>query len=88
MTNQCMALLIEELAADGIPDPLSADVTLAAVWDDLARLAGERPPATVRRRFERERDRSIVAHHPPCPSRQPDAGVASRPLRPGPCPTR
>lgn len=49
MINQYMTLLVEELAGDGIPDPLAEVFTLAAVWDDLARLAGERPPAGVRR---------------------------------------
>ncbi len=43
--NECMAQLVEELAADEIPAPLSQRFSLAAVWQDLARLAGEELPA-------------------------------------------
>ena len=45
--NQCMALLVAELLAAGVPDPLGSEFTLAAVWDDLARLAGEQTPVEV-----------------------------------------
>ena len=55
MINQCMTLLVQELEDEGIPAPLLCEFTLAAVWDDLARLAGETPPLAVRRLFERER---------------------------------
>lgn len=48
MINRCMTLLSDELRAEGIRDPLVADFTFAALWDDLARLAGETPPAAVR----------------------------------------
>ena len=46
--NRCMALLVEELATDGVPDPLTQSFPLSAIWDDLCRLAGERPPDQVR----------------------------------------
>ncbi len=52
MINRYMTLLTEELAADGIPDPLSQAFTLAVVWDDLCRLAGETAPTFVCQRFE------------------------------------
>lgn len=49
MINALFAALAADLAAEGIPAPLSRRFTLAAVWCDLARLAGEAPPAHVRR---------------------------------------
>lgn len=48
MINHYLTLLVDELRADDIPDPLGQPFTLAAIWDDLARLAGETPPAVVR----------------------------------------
>jgi len=39
--NALMATLVAELAADEIPQPLAQRFTLAAIWADLARLAGE-----------------------------------------------
>jgi hypothetical protein len=52
MINRLMTLLLEELRDGGIPDPLTGSFTFAAIWDDLARLAGETPPAAVRQRYE------------------------------------
>lgn len=52
MVNRYLALLVEELRAEGLADPLAEAFTLAALWDDLARLAGETPPPAVRRRFD------------------------------------
>jgi len=43
--NQLMSALVAELAAEEIPQPLSQRFTLAAIWQDLARLAGEPLPA-------------------------------------------
>ena len=43
--NEAMALLVEELTEGEIPQPLSTRFTLATVWADLARLAGEELPA-------------------------------------------
>ncbi len=43
--NDLMAALVAELADGEIPQPLSQRFTLAAVWQDLARLAGEELPA-------------------------------------------
>ena len=43
---EALAALVAELA-DEIPDPLAQPFTLAALWSDLARLAGEEPPADV-----------------------------------------
>ena len=37
--------LVDELADEGVPDALTQRLTLAAVWADLARLAGEELPA-------------------------------------------
>ncbi len=45
--NALMATLVAELTADEIPTPLAERFTLAHVWADLARLAGETPPASV-----------------------------------------
>lgn len=42
--NDAMALLVAELAEGEVPAPLTQQFTLAAVWQDLARLAGEVPP--------------------------------------------
>ncbi len=52
MINRLLTLLTEELRDEGLPDPLGASFTLAALWDDLARLTGETPPTAVRQRFE------------------------------------
>lgn len=41
-----LTALYEELAEE-LPDALSTRFTLAALWDDLARLAGEPLPADV-----------------------------------------
>ena len=43
---EALAALVAELA-DEIPDPLAQPFTLAALWSDLARLAGEEPPPAV-----------------------------------------
>jgi hypothetical protein len=42
-----LTLLCEEMAAEDVPDVLAQPVTLAALWADLARLAGEPPPRWV-----------------------------------------
>jgi hypothetical protein len=52
MINHYMTRLVQELECEGISAPLLCEFTLAAVWDDLARLAGETPPASVRWLFE------------------------------------
>ncbi len=43
--NELLTALCEEMAAEGVPDVLHQPVTLGALWDDLARLAGEPCPA-------------------------------------------
>ena len=43
--NDAMTLLVAELADGEIPMPLAQSFTLATVWQDLARLAGEELPA-------------------------------------------
>jgi hypothetical protein len=48
MINHYLSLLTDELRAEGVADPLAHPFTLAALWDDLAALAGEAPPAPVR----------------------------------------
>ncbi|HEY8599282.1 MAG TPA: hypothetical protein VIL85_12675 [Thermomicrobiales bacterium] len=45
--NVLMAALVAELEADEIPMPLAQRFTLANVWADLARLAGEELPPEV-----------------------------------------
>ncbi len=45
--NELLQALVDELAAGGVPRPLGQSFTLASVWADLARLAGEAPPAAV-----------------------------------------
>ncbi len=45
--NDLLRALVDELAADGVPAPLGQSFTLAAVWLDLCRLAGEPAPAEV-----------------------------------------
>ena len=45
--NELMAALVAELEANEIPDPLAERFTLANVWADLVRLAGEPVPAEV-----------------------------------------
>lgn len=52
MINRLMTLLLGELRDGGIADPLTASFTFAALWDDLARLAGETPPTAVRQLYE------------------------------------
>lgn len=52
MINGYLTLLTEELLDDGVPDPLGQTFTLAALWEDLCRLAGETPPADIRQRHE------------------------------------
>lgn len=47
MINRCMGLLLDELLAEGIPDLLHRSFTLAAIWDDLSRIAGEGSPAAL-----------------------------------------
>ena len=45
--NELMTTLVDELAAGDVPDVLAQSLTLAALWDDLARLNGEEPPRWV-----------------------------------------
>lgn len=55
MINALMARLLDELQDGGVPDPLTESFTFAALWDDLARLAGETPPTIVRQLYEADR---------------------------------
>lgn len=48
MINHYLSILTDTLRAEGCADPLAHPLTLAALWDDLAALAGETPPASVR----------------------------------------
>ena len=45
--NELLQALVDEPAAGGVPAPLGQPFTLAALWHDLARLAGEDVPADV-----------------------------------------
>jgi len=47
MIERLLRELLAELLAAGVPAPLGQRLTLAAVWVDLARLAGEEVPADV-----------------------------------------
>ena len=45
--NDLLTLLCEEMAEEDVPDVLHQPLTLAALWADLARLAGEPLPRWV-----------------------------------------
>ena len=45
--NVLMAALLVELIENDIPEPLTQELSLFALWNDLARLSGEEPPAHV-----------------------------------------
>lgn len=45
--NDTLRALVAEMAAGDVPDPLAQPLTLALVWADLARLAGEPLPPEV-----------------------------------------
>jgi len=47
MLNRHLITLVDQLRAEGVADPLAQSFTLAALWDDLAAIAGEPPPAAV-----------------------------------------
>ncbi len=48
MINRYLSVLVDELRAEGIGGPLAQPFTLAALWDDLAVIAGGASPAPVR----------------------------------------
>ena len=50
--NATMTLLLHELAEE-IPDALTAEFSLACLWHDLCRIAGEVPPPRRGRRARR-----------------------------------
>ncbi len=50
--NDLMTELVDELAASEVPDALAQPITLAALWADLARLAGEPLPRSVASRLD------------------------------------
>ena len=58
--NELLQALVDELAAGGVPRPLGQSFTLAAVWADLARLAGEDVPADVDALLDHPRDLAAV----------------------------
>ena len=70
--NDLLALLVAELADGDIPAPLTRRFTLATLWADLARLAGEPTPPTVAALLD-ERDTIPV---------RPDRARAARSARP------
>jgi hypothetical protein len=45
--NEAFTILVAELAEEGVPAPLCQRLTVAAVWSDLCRIAGECPPRAV-----------------------------------------
>ena len=44
IVNDLLARLCDELAEGEVPEPLGQEFTLAPLWLDLCRLAGEAPP--------------------------------------------
>jgi hypothetical protein len=46
--NDLMAALVAELEEGEVPTPLAQEFTLANIWADLSRLAGEELPAAPR----------------------------------------
>jgi hypothetical protein len=77
MIERHMTLLVEELREAGLADPLAETFTLAAVWDDLARLAGETPPPAVRRRFEEDGPTGNAATWGPSLASAPTVALAA-----------
>ena len=59
--TEALHALCVELAADGVPAPLAQPFTLAALWHDLARLAGEDVPADVAALVDQPLDLAAVA---------------------------
>ena len=57
--NALMALLVAELTEGEIPMPLAQSFTLANIWCDLARLAGEELPADALAVVSRALDATI-----------------------------
>lgn len=47
MINATLRALLREMEACNVPDPLAQPLTLALVWADLCRLAGEPLPPDV-----------------------------------------
>ncbi len=45
--NRLMAALVVELIEGDVPRPLTQEFPVYALWSDLARLAGEEPPAEI-----------------------------------------
>ncbi len=76
MINHHLTILVDQLRAEGIADPLAQSFTLAALWDDLAAIVGESPPAAV----------EAVLGGEPCPRVAPPDGARPLPVstrRPG-----
>ncbi len=71
MINHHLSVLVDQLCAEGIADPLAQSFTLAALWDDPAAIVGESPPADVR----------AVLGGEPCPGHGGARGVAIGSLR-------
>lgn len=45
--NEAFRILVADLAEEGVPAPLCQRLTVAALWSDLARIAGEPLPRPV-----------------------------------------
>ena len=61
--NVLMAALVVELIEHDIPDPLTQELSVFALWSDLARLAGEAVPAAVAALL----DAPAISHLPAVP---------------------
>ncbi len=59
--TEALHALCAELAADGVPAPLAQPFTLAVLWHDLARLAGEDVPPAVAALVDAPLDLAAVA---------------------------
>ena len=65
--NRALELLLGELAGD-VPAPLCQSFTLASLWNDLARLAGEPVPPPVRLLIDGPPPGQLALPAPPPPA--------------------
>ncbi len=76
--NDTLRALVAEMAAGDVPDPLAQPCTLALVWADLARLAGEPLPAEVATLLDAPTPLRRVRAVPKRYSIQPDHTIRER----------
>jgi len=76
--NETLRALVAEMTAGDVPDPLAQPVTLALVWADLCRLAGEPLPAEVAALLDAPTPLRRVRAVPKRYSIQPDHTIRER----------